>query len=96
MNRLDAPIGMIRYDELLNVLLAIWKAQQGPVNKSELNKFSQGYEIGFEEGLNAIAQVAGLSEIFEVSKANHRAKIKSRLNSEVEIIDSQPIYLDKP
>lgn len=96
MDKLNAPVGMILYDELLNMLLAIWKAQQGVVIKNELNEFSQGYQVGFEEGLDTIAQVASLTEVFEAGKAIHRAKIRARLNSKVEVIDSQPIYLDKP
>ncbi|MCL4298144.1 MAG: hypothetical protein KJ077_20565 [Anaerolineae bacterium] len=95
MDKFSAPVGMILYDELLNMLLAIWKAQQGLVSKNESNEFSQGYQIGFEEGLDTIAQVAGLNEIFEVGKAAHRAKIRARLNAKVEIIDSEPIYLDR-
>lgn len=93
MDWLNAPIGMIRHDELLNALLALWKTQQSLVSRNETNAFSQGYRAGFEEGLDGIAQIAGLTEMFEAGKANHNAKVKIKLNDKVEVIDGQITFL---
>lgn len=96
MDWLNVPIGMIRHDELLNALLAIWKTQQGMASqRNGFSEFSQGYQTGFEEGLDAIAQIAGLTEPFETGKANHRARINARLEK-VEVIDSQAILIENP
>jgi len=94
MDWLNAPIGMIRHDELLNALLAIWKTQHGLASKNDMSEFSEGYQVGFEEGLDAIAQIAGITEAFEAGKAIHRAKIMARLNSRVEVIDTQATLVD--
>lgn len=94
MDWLNVPIGMIRYDELLNALLAIWKTRQNTVGRQASDSFVEAYETGFEEGLDAIAQIAGLVEEFEAGKAMHRAKIKAKLRPNVEFIDSQAVLLD--
>jgi hypothetical protein len=91
----NAPIGMIRYDELLNALLAIWKTQQFASTRNNLDEFSHGFQVGFEEGLDAIAQIAGVSEAFEASKAIYRTKIKARFDSRVDVIDGHVIYGEK-
>jgi len=93
MDWLNAPIGMIRHDELLNALLALWKTQQRLASRNETDEFLKGYQAGFEEGLDVIAQVAGLTEAFEAGKASHRAKVK--LNDKIEVIDGQVTFLDK-
>ncbi|NJN93608.1 MAG: hypothetical protein HC875_05690 [Anaerolineales bacterium] len=93
MDWLNAPIGMIRHDELLNALLALWKTQQSLVSRNETNAFSQGYRAGFEEGLDGIAQIAGLTELFEEGKTAYQLKIKTRLHPKIEVIDSQITYL---
>ena len=89
----NVPIGMIRHDELLNALLAVWKLQYNNATRDS-SEFSQGYLMGFEEGLNAIAQVAGLIEGFETGKSVHCTKIKAKLNSKIELIDGQVAVID--
>lgn len=89
----NVPIGMIRHDELLNALLAIWKLQYSNATRDS-SEFSQGYLTGFEEGLNAIAQVAGLMEGFESGKSVHCTKIREKLDSRVEFIDGQAAVVD--
>jgi hypothetical protein len=74
----NTVIGIIRHDELLNALLAIWKTRYNAATRNDLNEVSEIYEIGFEEGLDAIAQIAGLSEEFDSGKALHRSKIKRK------------------
>ena len=78
----DTPIGVIRYDELLNALLAIWKTRYSAAmtNQQNQGELSKMHELGFEEGLDAIAQIAGLEDLFEVGKATRRAKIEQKLN----------------
>jgi hypothetical protein len=88
----DVPMGMISHDELLNALLAIWKTHYNSVNRNS-DTFSQEYEAGFEEGLDAVAQVAGITEGFEAGKANHRARVKAKLQEKVEIVDVLPRVL---
>lgn len=85
MDSQNSLVGIIRYDELLNILLAIWKTRFNAASRNILDESSLTYEIGFEEGLDAIAQVAGLTEKFEASKAFHRAKVKADLNSKDKI-----------
>ena len=93
MDLRNTAIGMIRHDELLNALLAIWKTQNSIVNTHN-SRFSQAYKLGFEEGLDAIAQAAGVAEAFEAGKAVHLAKIKAKLDSELEIIDGQTNFIN--
>ena len=78
----DTPIGVIRYDELLNALLAIWKTRYSAAmtNQQNQGELSKMHELGFEEGLDAIAQIAGLEDLFEAGKATRRAKIEQKLN----------------
>lgn len=90
----NAPIGTIRRDELLNALLAIWKTRHSLNTRRHSSEFYEPYELGFEEGLDAIAQMAGLIEEFEAGKAFHRAKIKAKLETRIEIIDSPATLLD--
>lgn len=78
MNRPNTMIGIIRHDELLNALLAIWKTRYNTSARNDLNEKYEIYEIGFEEGLDAIAQIAGLSEEFDLGKSLHRTKIKKK------------------
>jgi hypothetical protein len=85
----NAPIGTIRKDELLNTLLAIWKTQYSSTNQYDSTRLSEAYTSGFEEGLDAIAQAAGLTEAFESGKACHRSKIRAKLDAKVEIIEGQ-------
>jgi hypothetical protein len=88
------PIGMIRHDELLNALLAIWKTQYSIIaNRRDHSEFSEGYQLGFEEGLDAVAQIAGLTELFEAGKASHRAKTREKLNLRVDFIESPTRFL---
>ena len=89
----NVPLGMIRHDELLNALLAIWKIQYNNTIR-DTTEFSRGYLTGFEEGLDAIAQVAGLMEGFESGKSAHCTKIRAKLASKVELIDGQVAVVD--
>lgn len=89
----NVPVGMIRNDELLNALLAIWKLQYNNASRDS-SEFSQGYLTGFEEGLNAIAQVAGLIEGFESGKSVHCSKIRAKLTSKMEFIEGQAAVVD--
>jgi hypothetical protein len=89
----NSPIGMIRHDELLNALLAIWKTHKSIVNRHS-SEFSRGYQLGFEEGLDAIAQAAGLIDAFESSKASHLAKYKTGSKSKIEVIDGKTTFVD--
>lgn len=94
MNWQTIPTGTIRYDELLNALLAIWKTQYNAPNRNP-DAFSQGYEAGFEEGLDAVAQIAGIAEEFEAAKTNHRAKIKAKLQQvRIEVIEGSAGLLE--
>ena len=86
--------GTIPRNDLLNALLAIWKVRQGIGKKNDLDEFSQGYETGFEEGLDAVAQVAGIIEEFEAGKDICRAKIKMKLASMSNLIDGHATLLD--
>lgn len=90
----NPPIGMIRHDELLNALLALWKTQQSMALRNDFDEYSQGFQAGFEEGLDAVAQIAGLTDTFETSKTLYRAKIKVSLNSRIEIIKNQVSLLE--
>lgn len=90
----NPPTGAIRRENLLNALLAIWKTRQGTPKRYDLDDFSKGYEVGFEEGLDAIAQIAGLTEDFEAGKAAHQAKIKMKLNSQAKLIDGHATLVD--
>lgn len=87
----NAPIGMIRHDELLNALLALWKTQQSIALHSNFDEFSHGFQAGFEEGLDAIAQIAGLTELFDTSKSRYRAKYQNQLDPTVKIIETRTI-----
>ena len=89
----NIPPGMMQNDELLNALLAVWKLQYNNVLRDS-SEFSRGYLTGFEEGLDAIAQVAGLIEGFESGKSSHYAKIKAKLDSKVEFIEGHVAVVD--
>ena len=79
-----APIGMVRYDELLNALLAIWRTQYRNVTRYTGESVAS-YMAGFEDGLDAIAQNTGLIEEFESGKAT----IKTQWNSQATVIDGR-------
>lgn len=90
----NSPIGTMRHDELLNALLAIWQTQYNIIaSRRDPSEFAEGYETGFEEGLDAIAQVAGLTEYFETGKALCRARMKEKLSVRIEFIDGRPALL---
>lgn len=81
----NAPTGTIRRDELLNALLALWKTQYSLLNNSISDNFVEAYHSGFQQGLEAVAQMAGIAEEFETGKATQQAKIRAR----IELIESQ-------
>lgn len=89
----NVPVGMMRNDELLNALLAVWKLQYNNAARDS-SEFSKGYLMGFEEGLDAIAQIAGLIEGFETGKSGHHTKIRAKLDSKVELIDGHVAVVD--
>lgn len=95
MNWQNVPIGIMRRDELLNALLAIWKTQYN-ITARDSSEFSKGYLTGFEEGLDAIAQIAGLLEGFETGKAIHCTKTRENLDSKAKLIDGHQVitFLD--
>lgn len=86
MQRREMPLGMLRRDDILNALLAIWKSRR-TVALRDPSQFNQDYEIGFEEGLEAIAQFTGLAEEFEVGKAGNTTRTKSRLDPAIKTIE---------
>lgn len=90
----DAPIGMMRRDELLNVLLAVWKTQYSITRRIDASEFAQGYQAGFEEGLDALAQAAGLTDEFEAGQAAHRAKVQ--VKPAIEISRNSLLLPDSP
>src|SRR5690606_31563254 len=97
MNRLRVPIGMIPYDKLLNILLALWKTQFNTAHNSGngSDAYTAGYSAGFEEALDALAQVADLTEVFDAGKALHRAKNRRRQDPNIEIIDCSATVVDR-
>ena len=68
--QLKTPVGMIRDDDLLNVLLAIWKMEYVSMAHHP-SGFAKSHLAGVEEALQAMAQVTGLGEVFNAQKANH-------------------------
>lgn len=68
--QLKTPDGMIRHDDLLNVLLAIWKMEYASMAQHP-SGFAKSHLAGVEEALQAVAQVAELGELFNAHKANH-------------------------
>jgi len=97
MNRLKVPLGMIPYDKLLNILLALWKTQFNTSNSSgnQPDAYAAGYSAGFEEALDAVAQVADLTEAFDVGKAIHRTKNRVKFDPNIEIIGSPATVVDR-
>jgi|GEM_PF-1832076 len=82
----DVPIGMMQNDEILNALLAIWKTQH---YNSLRNGGPPGdeYDAGFEAGLDAVAQAAGLSESFDDEKARYRLKTRQQRKLQARVIE---------
>lgn len=89
----NIPSGTMRNDDLLNALLAVWKLQYNNAVRDS-SEFSKGYLMGFEEGLDAIAQIAGLIEGFETGKSGHHAKIRAKFDSPVELFDGHVALID--
>lgn len=85
----NAPIGMIRHDELLNALMALWKTQQSMALRSNFDEYSHGFQAGFEEGLDAIAQIVGITELFDTGKSSYQAKLRNQLDPAIKVIESQ-------
>ncbi|NIT61143.1 MAG: hypothetical protein GWN00_34545 [Aliifodinibius sp.] len=83
------PPGMIRHDELLNALLALWKTQQNIVDQYHQDEFFQMYTLGFEASLDAIAQIAGLTDLFEAGKSTYQAKLKAKINTNAKLIEGR-------
>lgn len=90
----DMPIGIMRNDELLNALLAVWKTQYSITRRIHTSEFAQGYQIGFEEGLDAVAQAAGLAEIFEAGKATYQVKVQAKLKIDLPTNGRQAQIID--
>ena len=72
----NSPTGMIRREYLLNTLVAIWRTWYGTTRRQVVDDFSKGYEAGFEESLDAIAQAAGLVDEFDAEKSIYLTKLK--------------------
>lgn len=89
----DAPAGMMRYEELLNALLATWKTQFNISSRHNSNA-DRIYEIGFEEGLDAVAQAAGLDDHFEAGKARYRARLRERTAGPVKLVEPRASLID--
>ena len=87
------PMGMMRHDELLNALLAIWKIQHNMACRNGQNHFSGEYLTGFEEALEAVAQATGLSDAFEEGRISHQAGNRAKFEN-LEVVDSQATVLD--
>lgn len=91
MNWQNRPIGMTRHDELLNALVALWKTRCS-ISLQTSDAAALLFEQGFEEGLNAVAQIVGLSSDFEAVKAEHYAQ--RRTHSVMTVIQELPQLLD--
>lgn len=68
--QLKTPAGMVQHDDLLNILLAIWKMEYASVAQHPGGS-AKSHFAGVEEALQAVAQVTGLGELFNAHKANH-------------------------
>lgn len=67
----NTPVaGMIWPDDLLNVLLAIWKMEYASLAQHP-NGFAKSHLAGVEIALQTVAEVVGLGEVFNAHKANH-------------------------
>ncbi len=82
----DVPIGMMQNDEILNALLAIWKTQHSNTIRNTGLPMDE-YDVGFEAGLDAVAQVAGLAEVFDNEKTRHRLKTRRQRDLQVRVIE---------
>lgn len=90
----NSPTGMIRREYLLNTLVAIWRTWYGTTRRQVADDFSKGYEAGFEDSLDAIAQATGLVDEFEAEKSVYLTKLKKiksisnvRTNADTSVID---------
>ena len=83
----NITFGSIERDGLLNALLAIWQTRQNMKHRNCLDELSEAHERGFEEGLDVIAQIVGLSEAFEAGKSAHQAKTREKSSISTRIID---------
>jgi hypothetical protein len=70
--QLKTPVGMIRDDDLLNVLLAIWKMEYVSMAHHP-SGFAKSHLAGVEEALQAVAQVTGLGGSLQRAKSQPRA-----------------------
>ena len=89
----DVPAGMMRYEELLNALLAIWKTQFN-INSRHHGNADRIYEIGFEEGLDAVAQAAGLDDHFAAAKARFRNRLREKTEGPVQLVQPRASLVD--
>ena len=89
MNWQDIPIGMMQNDELFNALLALWKTRNTIAGTHNRNELTEMYELGFEEGLDAVAQLAGLSELFDKAKHEHRLRLERQLSQRAKSANGQ-------
>ena len=95
MNWQDEPLGLIQYDDLLNALLAMWKTRYSLANNIHRSQLSEMYELGFEEALDAVAQLAGLTSWFEAGKAEYIGKVKRRQQGDAEVINPMHVLVNK-
>lgn len=84
----DIPVGIIQNDELLNALMAIWKTRYDLMNKFPQNEVATIYSQGFEEGLDAIAQVAGIETFFEARKEAYKTKLEHKQITKAKLISA--------
>ena len=82
----DVPVGLMQNDEILNALLAIWKTQHYNSMRSAGPPVDD-YDAGFEAGLDAIAQAAGLADIFENEKTRYRLKTRRGRDLQARVIE---------
>ena len=85
----DVPIGLMQNREILNALLAIWKTQHHNTIRNAGPPVDE-YEAGFEAGLNAIAQAAGLADVFDNEKTRYRLKTRRQPNLQARVIE--PVF----
>ena len=86
----EIPIGMLQNDELFNALMGLWKARTSVPAESQ---GAELYNLGFDAGLDAVAQVAGLSELFNEAKARHQRRLAARLEAQPSVRVEAPSML---
>ena len=86
MNWRDTPIGIIQNDELLNALTALWKARYDMAMRFPNSEAAAIYDQGFVDGLNTVAQVAGIDEFFEDRKQAHMMKAEKQRSDNARLI----------